>query len=169
MTFADVQTLVDYHYWARDRLLAAVETLPQAQLTKNLGNSFPSIFDTVVHLYGADWIWCARWNGESPMALPASSTFRDLAAVRQAWNDEEQRIHAVLTRLGPDGVSRPIDYRRWDGVVEAQPFSHMLQHLVNHGSYHRGQVTTMLRQLGMTPPKSMDLIAFYRERAAVGA
>jgi uncharacterized damage-inducible protein DinB len=45
----------------------------------------------------------------------------------------------------------------------------MLQHLVNHGSYHRGQVTTMLRQMGATPPKAMDLIAFYRERAAVGA
>jgi uncharacterized damage-inducible protein DinB len=43
----------------------------------------------------------------------------------------------------------------------------MLQHVVNHGSYHRGQVTTMLRQLNVPPPKSMDLIAFYRERANV--
>jgi uncharacterized damage-inducible protein DinB len=166
MTFEDLQTLVEYHYWARDRLLAAVETVPQAELTKNLGNSFPSIFDTVAHLYGADWIWCCRWNGESPMELPAASTFPDLAAVRHAWSEEEQRIRAVLARLGPDGISRPIEYRRWDRVVEAQPFSVMLQHLVNHGSYHRGQVTTMLRQVGTTPPKAMDLIAFYRERAA---
>jgi uncharacterized damage-inducible protein DinB len=42
----------------------------------------------------------------------------------------------------------------------------MLQHVVNHGSYHRGQVTTLLRQLGAPAPKSVDLIAFYRERAA---
>jgi uncharacterized damage-inducible protein DinB len=40
----------------------------------------------------------------------------------------------------------------------------MIQHVVNHASYHRGQVTTMLRQLGAQPPKSMDLIAYYRER-----
>jgi uncharacterized damage-inducible protein DinB len=40
----------------------------------------------------------------------------------------------------------------------------MLQHVVNHGSYHRGQVTTMLRQLGAKPPQSMDMIMFYRER-----
>ena len=42
----------------------------------------------------------------------------------------------------------------------------MLQHMVNHASYHRGQVTTMLRQLGAQPAKSMDMIAFYREQAA---
>jgi uncharacterized damage-inducible protein DinB len=169
MTFEDLQTLVEYHYWARDRVLASVETLSDEQLRKNLGNSFASIFDTVVHLYGADWIWCTRWNGESPMSLPAASTFPDLAAVRQAWSEEEQRIRSVLTRLGPDGVARPIEYRGWDGRQQAQPFWQMLQHLVNHGSYHRGQLTTMVRQLGVPPPKAMDLIAFYRERAAAGA
>jgi uncharacterized damage-inducible protein DinB len=98
-----------------------------------------------------------------------ASTFPDLAAVRQAWSEEEQRIRAVLTRLGPDGVARPIEYRGWDGRQQAQPFWQMLQHLVNHGSYHRGQVTTMMRQLGVPPPRAMDLIAFYRERAAAGA
>ena len=169
MTFEDLQTLVEYHYWARDRVLLSVETLSDEQLRKNLGNSFASIFDTVVHLYGADWIWCTRWNGESPMSLPAASTFPDLAAVRQAWSEEEQRIRSVLTRLGPDGVARPIEYRGWDGRQQAQPFWQMLQHLVNHGSYHRGQLTTMVRQLGVPPPKAMDLIAFYRERAAAGA
>ena len=49
---------------------------------------------------------------------------------------------------------------------QAQPFDQMLQHVVNHGSYHRGQVTTMLRQLGMPPARQMDLITFYRESAA---
>lgn len=168
MTFDDLQTLLDYHYWARDRMLAVVETLPHGTLTKPLGNSFSSIFDTVVHLYGADWIWCERWHGESPTTLPPSSTFPDLAAVRHAWNEEEQRIRAVLTRLGPADVDHPVQYRAWDGRMYTQPFWQMLQHLVNHGSYHRGQVTTMLRQVGATPPKAMDLIAFYRERATVG-
>ena len=44
-------------------------------------------------------------------------------------------------------------------------FSHMLQHVVNHAAYHRGQITTMLRQLGAPPPKPQDLIRFYRQRA----
>jgi uncharacterized damage-inducible protein DinB len=40
----------------------------------------------------------------------------------------------------------------------------MLQHVVNHGSYHRGQITTKLRQLGAQPAKSLDMIAFYRSQ-----
>ena len=169
MTFELLQTLVDYHYWARDRLFVAVEALTEDQLRRPLGNSFTSVFDTVVHLCGADWIWRSRWEGVSPMALPAPETYADLRALREGWQDEERRIRAILNRLGPDGIARPIEYQGWDGRRQAQPFWQMLQHLVNHGSYHRGQVTTMLRQLGVTPAKSMDLIAFYRERANVTA
>jgi uncharacterized damage-inducible protein DinB len=167
MTFEDLQTLVEYHYWARERLWAVVGALPDDQLRRPLGNSFSSIFDTMVHLYGADWIWRSRWEGVSPMALPAPALYADLTKLREAWQDEEQRIRAILTRLGPDGISQPIEYQGWDGRWQAQPFWQMLQHLVNHGSYHRGQVTTMLRQVGAQPPKSMDLIAFYRERAVM--
>ena len=50
------------------------------------------------------------------------------------------------------------------GVAGASVLWQMLQHVVNHSTYHRGQVTIMLRKLEVTPPKSMDLIAFYRER-----
>jgi uncharacterized damage-inducible protein DinB len=167
MTFDVLQTLVDYHYWARDRLVVPVEALSDEQLRRPLGNSFSSIFDTVVHLCGADWIWRSRWEGVSPMALPAPETFDNLAKVLDAWRDEERRIRAIVTQLGPEGILRPIEYTGWDGRRQAQPFWQMLQHLVNHGSYHRGQVTTMLRQMQVPPPKSMDLIAFYRERANV--
>jgi uncharacterized damage-inducible protein DinB len=167
MTFEVLETLVDYHYWARDRLFVAVDALTEEQLRRPLGNSFPSVFDTVVHLCGADWIWRSRWEGVSPMALPKPELYDDLAKVRAAWHDEERRIREIVNRLGPEGMTRPIEYQGWDGRRQAQPFWQMLQHLVNHGSYHRGQVTTMLRQLGVQPAKSMDLIAFYRERTNV--
>ncbi len=58
-----------------------------------------------------------------------------------------------------------IDYRLFSGIAAASPMWQMVQHVVNHASYHRGQVTTMLRQAGAQPAKSMDLITFYRERA----
>ena len=167
MTFDVLQTLVDYHYWARDRMLPIVEALSEEQLRRPLGNSFSSVFDTVVHLYGADWIWRSRWEGVSPMALPSPDVYDSLAKVRAVWEDEERRIRAIVNALGPDGIARPIEYIGWDGRRQAQPFWQMLQHLVNHGSYHRGQITTMLRQMNVPPPKSMDLIAFYRERTNV--
>jgi uncharacterized damage-inducible protein DinB len=168
MNLAELQTLVDFNYWARDRMLEAVEPLTPEQFTRNLGNSFPSIRDTLVHLYGAEWVWRSRWEGTSPESLPEPGGFPDLASLRSAWSDEERRVRAVVDRLGEEGIHRPVEYRRnADGPIQAQLFWHMLQHVVNHGSYHRGQVTTLLRQLGAAPPKSTDLIAFYRERANV--
>ena len=116
--------------------------------------------------WAAEWIWCSRWEGESPEAMPSPSGFPDLLSIRNAWEQQERQVRAVLNRLGPEGILRPIDYQR-NGVRQAQPFWQMLQHLVNHGSFHRGQVVTMLRQLGAAPPNQMDLIAFYRERAHV--
>ncbi len=167
MDLQDLQTLVNYHYWARDRLLDAVERLTPEQYTKNLGNSFSSIRDTLAHLYGADWLWCSRWEGGAPQDLPDVRTFPDkLSDIRTMWKTQEQKVRAVLDRLGEDGINHPMEYRALDGTSQRQAFWCQLQHLVNHGSYHRGQVTTMLRQLDVAPAKSMDLIAFYRERAA---
>jgi len=167
MTFDELRMLLEYHYWARDRLLEAVAPLTPEQLTADRGNSFPSIHATIVHLYGADWLWLSRWEGASPTVWPSANDFPDLASVRAAWRDVEMRLGALVDRLGDDGIQRPIEYRGPTGVLQAQPFWQMFQHLVNHGSYHRGQVTTMLRQIKMAPPKSLDLIAYYRELAGV--
>jgi uncharacterized damage-inducible protein DinB len=166
MNFDTLQTLLDYHYWARDRVLDAAERLTAEQLTRDLGNSFPSVRDTLVHLFSAEWIWCARWKGESPQMMLDPTTFPDVASIRAAWKDHERKVRAILAQLGEHGITRAIEYQTMNGVAQAQPFWQMLQHVVNHGSYHRGQVTTMLRQLGAAPPKSVDLIAFYRERRA---
>ena len=165
MNLIDLETLVDFHYWATKRILDAVEPLTPDQFTKDLGNSFASVRDTLAHLYGADWVWCSRWDGESPAALPDAQLFPDLAALRRAWDLHEPQVRATLKRFGEIGVDQPVEYVR-NGVRQSQPFSHTLQHVVNHGTYHRGQVVTMLRQLGAAAPTT-DLIAFYREHQGV--
>jgi uncharacterized damage-inducible protein DinB len=164
MTFADLQTLVDYHYWARDRLLDAVEPLSDDQWRCDLHNSFRTIHETVVHIYGAEWAWHERWQGRSPTALYDAERLPTPTSVRPAWTELEQHVRGVLTGLGEAGVARVYEYRLLNGTAGSSAFWQMLQHVVNHASYHRGQVTTMLRQLGVAPPKSMDLIAYYRLR-----
>ena len=166
MNVQELQALLDYHYWARDRVLDAADALTPAQLTQSLGNSFSSVRDTLVHLYSADWVWCSRWQGESPTAMVDPSAFPDMATIRSVWTAHEATMRSVLNTLGDDGAGRVMEYRLMNGQSGASIFWQMFQHLVNHGSYHRGQITTLLRQLGAAPPKSMDLIAFYRERQA---
>ena len=164
MTSQDLKTLLDFHYWARDRVFAALEPLTPEQYTRDMGSSFRSVRDTVVHIYSADWIWYRRWRGESPSARIPGEAFPDVAGLRDAWQTLEGQVRAHVASLDADGIERVTEYRLLNGQPGASPFWQMLQHVVNHGTYHRGQVTTMLRQLGAAPPKDLDLIAFYRER-----
>ena len=162
MNLQDLRTLLDYHYWARDRLLDALEPLTADQFNRDLGSSFKSIRETVVHTYAAEWAWHSRWRGQSPTALMTSEAFPDVASIRGAWSDHEKRVRAFLDELGEAGLTRICEYKLLSGQPGASPFWQLFQHVVNHASYHRGQVTTMLRQLGEKPAKSMDMIAYYR-------
>ena len=162
MNIQDLRTLLDYHYWARDRLLDALDALTPDQFTRDLGSSFKSVRDTVAHTYAAEWAWYMRWHGQSPTALMPADQFPDVASIRGAWSAHEAKMRAFVEGLGDEGVGRVIDYTLLNGSAGSSPVWQMLQHVVNHASYHRGQVTTMLRQMGATPAKSMDMIAFYR-------
>ena len=164
MDLQEIRTLVDYHYWARDRLMTPVVSLTFDQYTLDLGNSFPSIRDTLVHVFSAEWVWLARWKGISPTAHRTVAEFPDPASLDAVWREHERELHAFVETLSERDLSEPIAYKALDGTPGRQPLWPMLQHVVNHATYHRGQVTTMLRQLKRDPPASTDLIAFYRMR-----
>ena len=161
MTHEELTVLLDYHYWARDRLLDAVDRLGAEEFHRDLGNSFGSIRDTLVHLVSAEWIWCSRWEGRGPSVHLDAEDFDTAQDIRVRWSEEERRVREFVARLGAGGVDRVIEYAH-GGRSMRGVFWQMLQHVVNHASYHRGQVTTMLRQLGAKPPPSQDLITFYR-------
>ena len=145
-------------------MFEALEALPPDQINRDMGNSFKSIRDTVTHMYAAEWVWYSRWQGTSPTALLTTDTFADLAALRSAWIEQERKIRTFVEELGDAGMPRVFAYTMFNGQSSGSPFWQMLQHVVNHGSYHRGQVTTMLRQLGAQPPQPLDMIAFYRSQ-----
>ena len=163
MTLEALRNLLDYHYWARDRLLDALDPLTPDQFRRDLGSSFGSIRSTLVHVLSAEWIWCSRWLGEVPSCHLDATDLNTVQDVRARWVEEEARVRHFVDQLGAEGVVRVIEYTHLDGEPKNSVFWHMLQHVVNHASFHRGQVTTMLRQLGARPPQSQDMIAFYRQ------
>ena len=164
MNLAYVQTLLDYHYWARDIILDAVTDVPREQFTRPVESSFTSLRDTVAHIYAADLIWYTRWTGQSPPSLIAYDQFPDATSIRTAWKDLEGKCRAFVDGLGEAGVNKLFDYKLLSGAPDTAPLWQMLVHVVNHASYHRGQVTTLMRQLGAHPPKPTDMIYFFRTR-----
>lgn len=155
-----LHTLLGFHYWARDRLLGAAESLSAEQYVRPMGSSFSSVRDTLNHTFMAEWIWYSRWNGISPTAFPGDE-IGDVADLRARWSALEQNVRTFLENAAD--LNRVFDYRMMSGKEAASPLWQMVVHVVNHATYHRGQVTTLMRQLGATPPTSTDMIYYFRE------
>lgn len=163
MTIEDVHLLYDYNSWANRRVLDACAPLSAAQLTQNLNSSFPSVRDTLAHIMWAEWLWLERWNGRSPSG-PLPGELSSLASVRRRWQEIENDLLKFVRALSAPDLDRVVEYKNTKGNPFSNPMWQMLQHVVNHGTYHRGQITTLLRQLGATPVAT-DMIAFYREQS----
>jgi len=161
----DILTLFDYNAWANERALGAAGALSQEQFLRDLGNSFPSLRDTLAHILGAEWIWLRRWQGDSPSSGLAAADFPTVASLKDRFAALDRERRAFLDTLSEEGLARPFSYRDLAGNAHSLRLVESLQHLVNHGTYHRGQITTMLRQLG-AKPVSTDMSRFYLDRAS---
>jgi uncharacterized damage-inducible protein DinB len=163
MTPEEVRSLYDYNSWANHRVLDACAPLTAEQFSRDLKSSFPSVRATLEHIMWAEWLWLERWKGHSH-AGQLGGEFANLAAIRARWNSIEADLQGFVRGLRAADIDRAVEYRNTKGQAFTNPMHQMLRHLVNHGTYHRGQITMMLRQLGAAPVAT-DLIAFYRERA----
>jgi len=161
---AAVCLLYDYNAWANHRALESCAALTEDQFTRDLGSSFRSVGHTLAHILGAEWVWYERFQGRSPVGLPANLEFPDLATVRARWTELERNLLSFVAGLMAEDLARTYEFRTLKGAAYTSTLWQALQHVVNHGSYHRGQVATLLRQLGAKPSYT-DLIYFYRERA----
>jgi uncharacterized damage-inducible protein DinB len=164
----EMSLLYDFNAWANHRSMEAASALTPEQFTKPLGSSFSSVRDTLAHICGAEWIWLERFQGRSPSSLPDASQFPDVASLQARWDELEGRLLKFVHGLTQEDLDRVLEYKTLKFGVYQNPLWQSLQHVVNHGSYHRGQVTTMLRQHGAQPILT-DLMHYYRERSVSAA
>ena len=169
MTPQEMRMLYDYNAWANHRSMDAASSLTAEQFVQPMGSSFSSVRDTLAHIYGGEWVWLERFQGRSPSSLPDTTQFQDNASLKERWSEHEARLLGFVRGLAQSDLDRVMEYKTLKFGVYSNPLWESMQHLVNHGTYHRGQVTTLLRQLG-AQPIATDLMHFYRERAtAAGA
>jgi uncharacterized damage-inducible protein DinB len=169
MTPEEMSTLFDYNAWANHRALDAAAGLTIEKFVQPMGSSFVSVRDTLAHIYGAEWLWLERFQGRSPSSLPDATQFQDIGSLRACWDEFEPRLLRFVNGLTQADLDRVMEYKTLRFGVYRNPLWQSMQHLANHGTYHRGQVTTLLRQHGAQPILT-DLMHFYRERsAAAGA
>lgn len=158
MTKDDIQLLYEYDRWANNRVLQAASTLSVEEFTRDLGGSFRSVRDTLVHIIGCEWAWLTCWKETSPSsafvtdlwtrqdALFHPNAFSDVSAVQLRWADVEREQVEFVNRVTNESLGMMVPVR-----TTQISLAHLMQHLANHSSYHRGQVSLMMRQLAGGP------------------
>lgn len=143
MTINDVKLLFEYDRWANARMFEAVDALTDDQ--------FASVRETLAHIIGVEWIWFQRCRGVNPQSAPdwmenptRDGLRRQLRTIERDWEESVAALH-------DDDLPRVIEYIRLAGEPGSRKLVHLLQHVVNHSTYHRGQVAARIRQAGGTP------------------
>jgi len=160
MDLATIGALYRYNAWANEQVLDAASRATAPDFTRDLKSSYGSLRDTLTHIVWAEWLWLERWKGVSPTLVFAPSDFPDVVSLRERLHTVVVERSAFLGGLPAERLRQPVEYRNRKGELWRYPLWQQLHHVVNHSTYHRGQVATMLRQLGATPATT-DFLVYY--------
>jgi uncharacterized damage-inducible protein DinB len=161
----DLSRLLRYTVWANHRAMRVAATLAVDDFKRDLGASHGGVRGTLAHMMWAELVWLERLKGLPNPPRSDESEFADIVALRDRWSVIEQHRQAWFEALPAAAVAEPIRYKTTEGVAHENPLWQIVQHMANHSTYHRGQLTSFYRQLGARPV-STDMIAWDREEAA---
>jgi uncharacterized damage-inducible protein DinB len=157
--------LAHYNQWANEITINWLRTITEEQYQKQVISSFDSIEKTSIHIAGAEKIWVERWTGVTEPFL--SNVFTgSLDELIVIWTKSTQDIIKFIEGISEDQLLEVFTFTRLNGDVVTQSYLDTIHHLIHHGCYHRGQIVTMLRQVGFTQIDSTDYITFIRNKNA---
>jgi len=170
MNLADAKNLFSYTEWANELALDAAGKLADEHLRRDVGISHKSIFGTLVHMAGAEWIWLERWHGRSPAKAEAWTRWSpescaDLALLKERWDQLVEQRTRFVSELDESRLAAELPFKLLSGDPSSMPLVNQMQHVVNHATMHRGQIVGMIRQLGIEPPAT-DLLFYLRREVS---
>jgi uncharacterized damage-inducible protein DinB len=148
-----VRAMSSYNAWMNTRLYDACSQVSDAERKRDLGAYFKSVHLTLNHILLADRIWMGRFQGNLySFGSLDDELYSDFEALRHARTVEDERITAWVDTLSNDDLSRELSYvSKVNPRPRRYPLWFALSHFFNHQTHHRGQVTTLLSQLGVDP------------------
>ena len=155
--------LADYNIWANNIVHSWFEKITDEQWEQPIVSSFESISATALHIARAETIWLERLNNvSSPVWLPAG--FNDVKKETIViWKKASQNLKSFIENFDETKMQTNLIFKRINGEAIEQPHYQIFSHVFNHSTYHRGQIVTMLRQVGFTGVSSTDMSGFFRK------
>lgn len=155
---------IKYNIWANERICKVFASLTPALLDKEVKSSFNTLRKTIYHIWGAEWIWYQRLHGVNPTSFPDDTFKGDFAEFQLEFLQQSGKYFVYISNATDKELSKELTHTNMKGDKFSNKISNILIHLMNHSTYHRGQIVTMLRNLGVTQIPSTDFIAYIRER-----
>jgi uncharacterized damage-inducible protein DinB len=151
--------LCKYNIWANNLMATWLLQLNQQQLHQNSVSSFASIFKTALHIYGAEDIWHSRLN---KLETNWQGNNLDLSCqqLMDNWALASANILNTLQHADDAFLNSALNFKTLSGQVLSLQVADVFTHVVNHSSYHRGQLVTMLRQVNYTQISSLDYSSY---------
>ncbi|MBL0355722.1 MAG: DinB family protein [Chitinophagaceae bacterium] len=150
-----------FNVWAHQKMLETISTLNDEQIHKEIVSSFPSIYKTVLHLLDAESIWWQRLKLQEHVERPGESFDGTFAELQKKLLQQSTLFQEWVSNATEMQLLHVFAYMR-NKEQHKEQVCQMLLHLFNHNSYHRGQLVTMLRQLGVTKIHSTDFNGYLR-------
>ena len=166
MTLNEIKMLHAFNSWADNRMLDGVAQLTTDQYRQEMKSSHGSIHGTMTHIVAAEKIWLSRWIGKPDTSLLGPNDVGSLKELKEIWERVGYETAGFLGTMNDKKLQETFTYTTTEGKQYTNVIWQVFQHVVDHSTYHRGQVTTLMRQLGVKPPGT-GLIAFYRETSKV--
>jgi uncharacterized damage-inducible protein DinB len=142
-------TQVTCDRWANLRLLHSAAGMDHQTFNCALPSSFPSVQQTFVHLFWAESLWLARWQGRSDVASLNSEDYPTAESLSVQFEDVHTRQLQFLSSLPPSAATQVVGYVNFSGKKWEHALRGLVQHLVVHSAHHRGQITTLFRHLNI--------------------
>lgn len=153
-----------YNTWANQLLLDAITQLPEEKQTQIVASSFDSLLKTVLHLWDAESIWWQRLKLSEKIVVPSENFTGTLKEAANGLLQQNKQWQEWLMAAPEHALQHEFMYKNSKREQFKQPVNQMLLHVFNHGTYHRGQLVTMLRQLEVEKIPQTDFIAWCRKR-----
>jgi uncharacterized damage-inducible protein DinB len=151
LSIEQITELFDYLCWADRLMVGAAGELPEEEYYKARGISLGSIHNLLVHLMAAEWIWLQRWRGHSPTRIESYEDYPTRTALEARWPEVHAELREFLGGQTHESLAAPLAFRNIAGEASVVPLGQLMIHVVDHGSYHRGQLNTMIKQAGGQP------------------
>lgn len=152
-----------FNIWANERICRILEVLPDDIIDKELKSSFSTIRKTIYHIWDAETIWLKRLNGKALKEWPSETFKGDFEAFKTDFLGGSGKLFMYVLNKDLKQLEQNLTYKNIKGDSFTNKIGYIIQHAVNHSTFHRGQIVTMLRTAGITELLPTDFIAFARE------